>query len=282
MDEGSIELGKPLILTNEQYHKAPGLSSSGLRLLLTSPYKYWDKVLNPNAPKPAETKKHFTVGTAAHTAVLEPERFNESIIVLPEDFNGRLKKHKEEREQLIQQNPQKDLLTHAEYLDIVAMQKTAHANQAAQKVLGNGQAEISIFWRDEETGVLCKCRPDYLREDFIVDYKTTDDGSRDGFQRSSYRYGYHIQDAWYSEGVRSLHGRDLPFVFLAQEKTRPYSLGLYSLDAKSKRVGAAKCRLGMRLYADCASRDYWPGYPEKVVSISLPGYAFKEEENAKS
>src|SRR3546814_14526079 len=40
------------------------------------------------------------------------------------------------------------------------------------KAFSGGHPEVSIFWQDEQTGISCKARLDYLKARAIVDLKT--------------------------------------------------------------------------------------------------------------
>jgi len=56
-------------LTNEEYHAGEGLSSSALKVILRSAAHY-------NCPRVDRPKsKALTLGTAVHTAVLEPDEY---------------------------------------------------------------------------------------------------------------------------------------------------------------------------------------------------------------
>lgn len=83
-------------------------------------------------------------------------------------------------------------------------------HEKARLLLKGGKAELSIFWNHPEYGYLCKCRPDYLREDLkvIVDYKTCIDASPEGFGRAVYNFRYHNQAEWYA-GVKGADRRRL-------------------------------------------------------------------------
>lgn len=93
-----------------------------------------------------------------------------------------------------------------------------------------GAAELSAYWIDAETGVLCRCRPDFWR------------GSPDNF------------------------------VFIAVEKKAPYAVGVYVLDAESVDLGRAQYRADLNRYAECLRTDNWPGYGDKIQTISVPGW----------
>lgn len=100
----------------------------------------------------------------------------------------------------------------------------------------HGAAELSAYWVDEETGVLCRCRPDFWR------------------------------------------GAPNHFVFVAVEKKAPYAVGVYVLDDDvdsadtPMKLGRAQYRADLRTYAACLSADKWPGYGDTVQTIRTPAW----------
>ena len=80
-----------------------------------------------------------------------------------------------------QQNNQGRIILSPEVWEqLHAMAAAVHAHPAAGALLTSvpGEAEKSVYWNDPTTGVLCRCRPDWWREDdVLVDLKTTDDAS---------------------------------------------------------------------------------------------------------
>src|SRR5258708_7618822 len=71
-----MKTGDQQQLTADQYHAAPGLSTSGLCDLAISPLHYWFRSsMNPHRP-PDEPTAQMMLGTALHVAVLEPESFD--------------------------------------------------------------------------------------------------------------------------------------------------------------------------------------------------------------
>ena len=65
-------------MTNEEYRSREGISNSDLMLIERSPSDYmWAK----NAPRDTLKTAAFDFGTALHTAILEPEKFNDQVII---------------------------------------------------------------------------------------------------------------------------------------------------------------------------------------------------------
>lgn len=173
-------------------------------------------------------------------------------------------------------NEHRTILNPEQWKTIHAMRDALMAHPAANALLTGipGKAEKSVYWIDATTGVLCRCRPDWWRDDnLIVDLKTTEDASPEGFARSIAKFRYDVQDAFYTDGVQQATGkRPKAFVFIAVEKKPPYGVGVYVLDAETKDLGRAQYQHDLRVYAGCLRTGEWPGYGDKIQTISLPAW----------
>lgn len=162
----------------------------------------------------------------------------------------------------------------AEHFDqLRAMLESVMAHPAASALLtgAKGKAEQSVYWIDAITGQLCRCRPDFWREDnIIVDVKTAEDASPEGFAKSIANWRYHVQHAIYVDGVKAATGKEPRFVFLVVEKKPPYAVAVYVLDPESIALGRAEYRRDLQLYAECVRSGQWPGYGEKIQTIGVP------------
>ncbi|WP_010597300.1 PD-(D/E)XK nuclease-like domain-containing protein [Rickettsiella massiliensis] len=63
------------------------------------------------------------------------------------------------------------------------MAESLHQNKVALKLIADAQIEQSLYWKDPNTGILCKCRPDILRSSLVADLKTAQDGSAWSFSK---------------------------------------------------------------------------------------------------
>lgn len=163
-----------------------------------------------------------------------------------------------------------------------AMRNAVMDHPMASRLLSApGRAELSVYWNDPVTGVLCRCRPDFWRDDgIIVDLKSTEDASPEGFAKSIANWRYDVQDPYYIDGInlmRDQAGRhDIAkakaFIFIAVEKKFPHAVGVYMLDNESREVGRAKYRAALDTYAACERDNVFPGYGDKIQTISLPAW----------
>lgn len=175
-----------------------------------------------------------------------------------------------------QNNPGRIILSPEQWDQLHAMANAVHSHPAAGALLTGcpGEAEKSVYWNDATTGVLCRCRPDWWRDDnVIVDLKTTEDASPEGFAKSMANYRYDVQAAYYLDGIqKATRKRPKAFVFIAVEKKPPYGVGVYVLDADSLELGRAQYQHDLRIYAECVRTGEWPGYGDKIQTISLPAW----------
>ena len=157
-------------------------------------------------------------------------------------------------------------------IDLVSAVKK---NESAKALLKNGVAEKSIYWIDEETEVLCKCRPDYLRKGFIVDLKTTLDARPESFSKSIYNHGYHISAAFYIDGVKAATGDECEFVIIAAESKAPFSTIVYTLNYNAIELGRQLYKEALVKVAECQKTGIWPSYGDEVLEIDLPHWGYK-------
>jgi hypothetical protein len=259
-------------IPNEAYHAGPGISKSGLWTIHeTTPAHYkW--------PKPREPKPHFDVGDAIHKAILEPEKFEAEFVRGPDDRRGN--KWKDQLE--ICTATGKTLLTSSDFDSALAVRDAVHADAWINSIVTQGErmVEASGYWIDPETGVLCRCRPDLYRRDLkiILDVKSTRDASPKDFAKSCVNYGYHSQEAFYTDGWRHCGEEVDAFVFLAFEKESPYAKAVYELPPSIVEEGRAIIRQSLDLYGDCVKRDEWPAYGDGVQELTFPRWAYTKIE----
>lgn len=263
-------------ITNDAYHSGEGISKSGLDLIGRSPLHYWAKYLDPQR-EPQEPTPAMLLGTAIHSAVLEPHSFANDYVVFPK-IDRRTKEGKAYYDELVAQAAGRTIISADDYATCVSIQDNVRRHPAAQVLLNDGEPELSVYWRDEQTGVLCKCRPDWMnyKANTIIDVKSTDDASPAGFQKSIVKWGYHVQAAWYLDGVKAATGHaPKAFIFAAFEKTRPYATAFYYADEDMIELGRQLYRERLDVFAACLKNNSWPGYPQQLSPISLPGWVMK-------
>src|SRR5690606_32160586 len=102
------------------------------------------------------------------------------------------------------------------YDEAMRVAESVRKNQLACSILSRAKfIEQSKRWRDGESGLTLKCRPDIVCDEMIVDLKTCRDASPQGFARAAADLGYHRQHAFYVDGWAKATGEVLPFVFIA-------------------------------------------------------------------
>lgn len=189
-------------------------------------------------------------------------------------------------------NGHRTVLSEEEYHQVVAMRDAVMKHPAARNLLRQkGVAERSVYWVDPETGVLCRCRPDWWvpSKGLLVDVKTTDDASPEAFGRSVMKWSYHRQHPYYVDGCNNAieqAGLDLPeqryFVFVVVEKAPPYNVAVYTLDDDSITIGTAEVRESLNTYAECQASGEWPAYSPRVQTVSLPEWHIRRNLPAES
>jgi exodeoxyribonuclease VIII len=268
-------------IPNAQYHAGPGISQSALSVMARSPLHYWSKYLDPNR-EPTEPTPAMKLGTAIHTAVLEPDLFEKQYIIAP-DVDRRTKEGKAVWQQAVEQADAIGgaLISYDDAMLCGRIAQQVREHPMARKVFATGQVERSVYWNDRETGLLCRARPDLMNLPLLVDLKSTDDASPAGFQKSAWNFRYWMQAAWYIDGIEQATGiKPDAFIFAAFEKTAPFACAFYYADEPMLEMGRREYRKLLRLLADCIATDTWPGYPAEVRALGVPSWAITAAERA--
>lgn len=260
-----------LKMSAEQYNQSAGLRSSHLKHLLKSPAHYRHAI--DSQFRPTESMQ---LGTHVHTAVLEPDRFLTETVIAPK-FDRRTTQGKTDAFNFSEQNLGKTLIEKDDMEIIAGCRKSILGNQKAAELLATGDAEGSLFWSDFDSNVQCKARPDFIsrQRGYLVDLKTTQDASEFAFSKSIAQYFYHMQAAFYLEGMATVSGQRFErFFFIVVETSRPFGCRVFSLDFGSIEKGRELYKKALDTYSKAYKEEKWTGYEETIESIAIPGWAF--------
>lgn len=202
---GSPSATEDRTLSLEDYLARPELSRSDLWAIHDSgPYAWnWRRTREPR-----EETDAMRLGTAVHTAILEPERFDSSVVAYAARRSGAL------WDAFQAEHAGKTILTAEQYQRAGDMRDYVLGCPKLRRLFEDGGTqEVSIFWT--VSGVGLKARPDWLDvpRARIVDLKTTSDLDDWALMRSAKRYGYHVQGAMFLDACAEL-GADVRDVWL--------------------------------------------------------------------
>jgi exodeoxyribonuclease VIII len=284
------EIGMWAGIPEDVYRRLPGLNKSRLNTLVTKTAKrfFWE-TQHPDKV----TTRTMELGTAAHFAVLEPDRFPKLYMRSPDPpcenskgelrWDRRLKVHAAAWTQAQLAAGGRELLNAEEYDMATGIAASCQEHQYMRDYVANGIPEVSIQWRDLETSLLFKGRLDLWVPSgrFFLDIKTTKCANFDPFGRDAYKMGYHMQMDMYQEGVKAVSGYPPEEIqdprMLAVENVPPYDLILYYWPPERLELGRyAFHDIALAKLIPCLASGRWPGYPDGEHEIVLPAWAGHE------
>jgi len=265
---GKAQAPRSFACTFPEYQQVPGVNWSTLKHLDKSPLHY-----KHHLEQPPDDTASMMGGRAAHTAILEPDRFplDYAVFTGPRRQGG-------DWEAFKAAHPGRTILKAAEYQEALAIRDAVRGHKVADRILSGGEPERTITWDDPETGIPCKGRVDYLRPDGFVDLKTSANLDERRFQNTAHDLGYHMQIAFYCRGLKAL-GMEAPKVWIvAVEAGEPHDVAPFVVDPGVIATGEARIVELMALLADCTKRKKWPGrYPDETPFV-LPGWAYTQSD----
>lgn len=299
-------------LSNEEYHDDPAIGSSDIKKLLESPLEYWYNS-SLNKERCVNKFEHLTYGSALHCYLMEEHKFDDEFIVLPEykdmkidsDFYNKIKDHpnfekdfelpKTKTAKQFKYIGSKPSLSTKDLKSIKDAVSYLKSRDIPSQIFSNGYPEVSIFWRDEATSLMCKCRHDYLNVRYSADYKSIADLKKLKSQTQS--YGYYISSAFYLEGLKEVkkiinnnkiecpegvreewwnkflkieHDR---FILVFQEKIAPYRIRCRNINQEVHDIAHDKIRFALDIYKSNIEKygiDQWPDNEDgEIITLDL-------------
>ena len=252
------------------YLKLPGLSASQLKVLARSPLAYRYALDHPDH----ESTPAQLLGTAAHTAILEPHRLKTDYVLWNE--GTRRGKAWEEFKAM---NAGRSILTSDEFETVKGMHRSMRTFAPAMRYLEQGQAEMTMRW--EVAGRSFKGRADWITTvegPVIVDLKTTRDARPFKFGADAFRLGYHIQFALYVDGYHHIMGELPRFVVLAVENQPPFEPAVFEVPDEVIERGREEYERLVALLDECEAANHWPPACEVEQRLTLPSWAYEQED----
>ena len=273
----------------EAYHNpdicdGPSISSSGLRDINPdrgSPAHFYAQWAGNPESTPKDTRA-FVVGRAAHHLTLGQEFFAKLFAQQPEEYaapDGELKPWNNNAKfcrewHAIKRKEGRIVLTAKEVEAVKQMAISVGNHPLVKQGLLNGLVERSLFWRDEETGIWLKARPDAIPNhsgDF-ADLKTTHSVMFPSVIKSIRDFAYYQQIALVRTGCREVLELEMSsFTYLFVESKAPWCTMDVQVDGEDVVRGDRMNRACLRTFAKCLKDGHWPGPAGDHVGVRRVG-----------
>jgi hypothetical protein len=260
------------------YFSIDALSISMLKELRRSPLHFRHSLTNPKESKP------MALGTAAHCATLEPERFGSDYAIWSfRTESGRMSPRTGKKwEEFCAAQAGKIILTEDDCSDALTMAKAVRSDPIAMKYLEAGEPEVTMQWQRED-GRLCKGRVDWLThidgEPCVVGLKTARDCRPYIFGSAAAKLGYALQWFWYMDGYRRLTGATPRMIEIVVESAAPHAVVTYVIPDDVLEYGRDQVEELLTILDRCEAEGVWPGPAETELVLTLPSWCYQGEDS---
>lgn len=237
-----------------------------------------------------EETKSMRMGTLAHMAILEGQRFIDSYIVMPEitglTQDGKVslqsKAAKQARAEWVEAHKHKTIVTQEEYDTLRWQTDSVIANDDALKILTNGTPELTGYYADPVTGILNRFRLDFLPRDVSgwADVKTVAVCDVDWFRSNRVEdnfYQYDFQAGSYDFGTETILGRraDIP-VWILIASQPPWRTIVVPIEDVYLEIGRKKHRKAQDKIKSCIDLKRWD--PPPTVQSMHPNHWYLQKQ----
>lgn len=247
-------------ISNADYHASEGLNASTIKAFARMTPKRAMAHLSRGY-----TSDAMALGTLVHSAVLEPDTLDQYAMI---DGDGRTKIIKDAKAAALERG--QTVVTKAQWDTAMRLQEAAHSHSIVADLLSEGAPEVSVY--ADVDGMRMRSREDWMRDEFIVDIKTTQDASPEEFSKSAWNFGYHIQ-AYHYLRMREALGGNARFLFVCLETVEPYDVAVYEPDENMIGQGRRDWLRGVSAYRTAQESGEYAGHPVEVQTLELPRWA---------
>lgn len=265
----------PRWMSNADYHAGPGLSSSLLASIAGS--CVGDGLLGRDGD--GVPSGAMMLGSAIHARILGTD---ERVEVHGCKYASGAKRD-EAVSALLDDGA--DIVIHAdEVATIDAVEASVLDHPEARRLLDEADMrEVSLFARDEETGLMLRVRPDAMESGGpLLDVKTTSKAiDPDSWGKAIWDRGYHVAAALYRDVICDVDGIDPgPMHHIVVSTTAPHHVRVYVIGEDTERAGRAAYRRALDEYAQWLkeAREHgqaWAGPSREVEIIDAPAWALR-------
>ena len=267
-----------------RYHSqpcdGPSVSSSGLRTIWaeSAAHFFAKSSLNPNR-KAQDDSPAFAVGRLAHKLLLEGrEGLADEFAIRPDRWDSwRTKESQVWRDEQVLAG--RTVITEDDLETVTGMAESLGRHPLVKAGILDGKVERSLIWKDAETGIWIKSRPDVIPNGsgIVADLKSTVSVTDDALAKSLASYGYNVQAAVVGMGLEAVLGLAMEaFALVWVEKADPWCVRVTQLTPDDIERGRLQVRAALRTMARCLDTGVWPGPGGADASyLSLPAYAAK-------
>jgi exodeoxyribonuclease VIII len=257
-------------LDADVYHAQEAMSASGGKKILRTPAHF--KLMRDKGSTPTAAMQF---GTVCHTGILEPDAFDSRVVKAPK-FDMRKNVDKAAAAEFEFLHAGKVMLQPAEFDRARRCIDAVLAHPAARYMLDGGIIERSLFWKDKLFDVPCKARLDISNHGGIIDLKSCEDASADGFSRAIGSFDYSLQAASnFSGSEHALNFTPSFFAFICVETEEPHCVKVWELGRESILFGLRQWDECLSRYAAALKAGKFAGYPETIDTINAPRWKFR-------
>jgi exodeoxyribonuclease VIII len=261
-------------MSMDDYLANEALGSSSLKKLIINPYEFKEYLRSDK-----KDTKATILGTAIHTAILEPNDFFNRYVLQPEDWGPKNKKPGKTLWDEFKKNADKNGKIPLGFEDAVIILKVIHAaklHRFVQNLLKGAQTEVTAIANNG--GYRLKARADLITKDnYIWDVKTTSQGmTDDALARTIFKEGYHFQAVHHSETFKKagIPVKGFGWIFVSTN-TAAVHIKTRIAGEKTLKNGKKDWDIALQTYEECLETDSWPGYDDEGFEIDLPEYTDK-------
>jgi exodeoxyribonuclease VIII len=250
------------------YRQAEGINVSALKVLISKSPAAMKAMLEEER----EETKAMMIGTAIHTAVLEPELFLKNYCM------SDIAKNTKAFKQMQEENPETIFLNATDWNVVTGAAQAVVSSKRGQLIFSDGQAEQSFF--AELEGIKCKGRTDWITNaGRIIDLKSTESAHPRKFTNEIFfdERLYHMQAAFYVDLIKAATGKDMAFEFVAVEKTKPFAVGFFKMSKGALDEGRKLYKKALQIYADCKATNQWPKNDEYEIDVEVPKWLLSND-----